>query len=116
MQTTTLSSACFTVQNGAVVDGTLRDFDSFIERTTRPTGVGPKYYATTISRDGADVWVLAKWATWGGPQVVVREFESEADALAAAEETYVSDILGNSEISIWLDRASAEQELADLFA
>ena len=130
---TTLETKCFTVQDGKIVLGKLSDFDCYIESTTRPTGVGHKYYATTVRRrnvsdtdgDGNEVmpeeayrdqWVLAKWATWGGPEVIVREFESEAEAHAAAEETYVYDILNNSEMSIHLDRAEAERELADLQA
>ncbi len=59
-----------------------------------------------------DVWVLAKWATWGGPEVVVREFDTEEEANTAAEETYVYDILNNSDMAIHLDRASAESDLA----
>ena len=106
---TALNTPCFTVQDGRITKGTLNDFHSFIEETTRPTGVGPKYYATTHG----DVWVLAKWATWGGPEVVVQEFDSEDAAKAAAEETYVYDILKNSEMAIHLDRAGAEQELSN---
>ncbi len=129
---TNLTTACYNIEDGKVVEGTLADFSGFIEQTTRPNGVGYKYYTTTVERtvevdtgqvdeDGdaiterveTDVWVLAKWATWGGPQVVVREFKSEEEANAAAEDTYVYDILRNSEIEIYLDRADAERALAD---
>lgn len=119
---TNLTTACYTVQDGKIVEGTLADFDCYIEKTTRPTGVGPKYYVTSRdvavdhTEDGAVVdgveWCLVKRATWGGPEVVVRAFETEAEALAAAEETYVHDILNNSDMAIHLDRASAEAELA----
>ena len=128
---TTLSTTCFTVQDGKIVEGTLADFTCYIESTTRPTGVGYKYYVTTVTRDierdtdqvdedgyvitetvQDDVWVLAKWATWGGPERVVREFDSEEEANAAAEERYVYDILNNADMSIYLDRASAESDLA----
>lgn len=125
--TATLKTPCFYVQDGKVCEGTLGDLDRFIETTTRPTGVGYKYYVTTVSRrvDAVyddedneiepefmkDVWALAKWATWSGPEVVVREFDSEEEANAAAEETYVYDILNNSEMSVHFDRASAEAEL-----
>lgn len=110
----TLKTPCFYVQDGKVCEGALGDLDRFIETTTRPTGVGYKYYVTTVSRrvDAVyddedneiepermeDVWVLAKWATWGGPEVIVREFDSEEEANAAAEETYVYDILNNVEV------------------
>ena len=116
--TTTLSTTCFTVQNNQIVEGTLADFDYLIETTTRPTGVGYKYYATTITRTpeetAMDIWVLAKWTTWNGPEVVVRECESEEEANQAAEEKYIHDILNNNEFSIYLDRSGAEAELAML--
>ena len=127
---TTLKTPCFYVQDGEVREGTLADFSHFIETTTRPTGVGYKYYVTTVSRRTEavyddedkeiepermeDVWALAKWATWGGPEVIVSEFDSEEEANAAAEETYVYDILNNSEMSVHLDRESAEAELKSL--
>lgn len=130
---TKLDQECFTVWDGKVEQGTLADFSHFIETTTRPHGVGYKYYATTVSRrnesdtddDGNEVlpeevfrdqWVLAKWATWCGPEVVVLEFESEDEASAAAEDSYVYDILHNSEFPIYLDRQSAEADLADWIA
>lgn len=127
---TNLTTTCFTTQDGKIVEGTLADFTCYIESTTRPTGVGYKYYVTTVTRDVErdtdqvdedghvitetvqdDVWVLAKWATWGGPEVIVREFESEEEANVAAEETYVHDIMNNSEMTIHLDRAEAERVL-----
>lgn len=129
---TTLNTACYTIKDGAIIEGTLANFTCYIESTTRPQGVGYKYYATTVTRDveretdevdengyaitetvPADVWALAKWATWGGPEIVVREFETEEEANAAAEETYVQDILGNNEITIHLERADAERDLAE---
>jgi len=128
---TTLNTTCYTVQNGKIVECILADYACYIERTTRPTGVGFKYYVTTVARDierftdqvdedgyvitetvKDDVWVLAKWASWGGPEVVVCEFASEEEARAAAVDTYFHDILHNDEITIHLDRASAELELA----
>lgn len=130
-----LNTPCFTVQDGKIVEGTLGDFDCYIETTTRPTGVGYKYYATTVRRDverdtgkvnddgdaitetvKVDVWALAQWITWAGPEVIVKEFDSEAEATAAAEETYVYDILNNSEMSIHLTRAEAERELSEMDA
>ena len=124
-----LSAPCFTVQDGQIIEGKLSDFDCYIETTTRPQGVGYKYYVTTRDRvlqeavyndddvmtSGevrGDIYCLAKWATWGGPEVIIREFESEQSANDAAEESYVHDILNNSDICIHLDRESAEQDLA----
>jgi hypothetical protein len=130
---TNRTTTCFTVQNGKIVKGTLADFTCFIETTTRPNGMGYKYYVISVNRDVEratdrvdedgyiitetvedDVWVLAKWASWGGPQVIIREFESEQEANAAAEETYIYDILNNSEISIHFCKNDAAAELTQL--
>lgn len=59
------------------------------------------------------VWSLAKYVTWAGPERIVRGHESEEEARADAEETYVHDILNNSEMSIHLCREDAEQEIAN---
>lgn len=126
----TLQTQCFYVKDGQVVEATLADLSQFIETTTRPTGIGYKYYPTTIERrveavldeddneiepaHTIDVWVLAKWPTWGGPEVVIKECESEVEAESAAEETYVYDILNNTEMAVHLDRESAEAELKSI--
>ena len=108
--TITLQTPCYTVHTGSVVTSTLNDHRHHIETTTRPAGVGPKYYTTT---DGG-TWCLAKWATWGGPEVIDERFDDEAAADAAAEVTYINDILGNPDYPIYLDLTKAEAALKDL--
>lgn len=131
MDRTTLNTECYTIDDGKIVKGILNDFRQFIETTTRPTGVGPAYYATTIIRPTTkeviddegniieaegfdDVWALAHWVTWGGPEVIIDTFETEAEAEEAAEDIYISDILNNSEMCIYLSLADAERVLAEL--
>ena len=125
-----MTARVFFLEDGEVKSGILRDLDRFIETTTRPTGIGPKYYATTVSKtveavtddDGNElepehqefVWVLAKWATWGGPEIVVHYFDNEADALKAAEERWIDDILNNNEMAVYSSREEAMQALANL--
>jgi hypothetical protein len=106
-RTTNLSTPCYTVQDGRIVEGKLSDFAWYIEDACRPNGVGYKFYAT--ERDGS--WVLAKWE--GGREIVVSEYDTEPEARIAAEQTYVYDIMNNDSIQIHLARADAERELAD---
>ena len=125
-----LSSPCFYIENGKILEARFSDFVHLIEMVSRPSGTGYVYYATNIARApevdvasdevataGGDaalvepVWVLAKWARWGGPEVVVREYASEALAKAAAEAVYVQDILANSEVPLYLNREAAERSL-----
>lgn len=109
----TLQTTCFWVEYGRVFEGVLGDLDHFIEMTTRPTGIGPKYYVKAMP---GNTWALAKWATSGGPERIIRRFDSEDDAKAAAEETYVFDIINNHEVTVHLDRESAEAHLKSIQA
>lgn len=108
MSNVTFNTPCFTVQDGSVVEGVVGDFKRFVETTTRPTGVGTKYYVTYAG----DECVVACWMTWGGPERVVRRFESELEALECLEGMHVQEILDNTELVIHLERKDAEAELA----
>ena len=121
-----LKDTCYTTHTGAVVESKLEDHKQHIQTAARPGGVGYKYYTTTINKlieeeeieAGIvikpavydDVWVLAKWI---GREIVVKEFESEADADEAAELNYVDDILNNSEYPIFLFYAEAKMALGN---
>ncbi|CAB4139715.1 hypothetical protein UFOVP352_47 [uncultured Caudovirales phage] len=129
---TNLNTTCFTIENLEIVEATLENFTRYIQSAPLPWGNGYVYYPTKITReveegtgefdeDGyeltttakEDVWVLAHYH---GKERIVREFESEEEANAAAEESYVHDILNNSEQLICLDREEAESVLADMLA
>lgn len=128
----TLSTQCWTIHTGSLIEGTLADHSKHIETTTRPTGVGYKYYVTTtvadVDRDTeqrdaegyaitetvrAEMWALAVWATWGGPERIVSTYDTEAEAHAAAEATYVQDILNNPDYLVFLDKETAQKALAE---
>lgn len=101
-----LNTPCFTVCDGQVVEGVLNNFSQYIEMATRPEGVGPRFYVKSLG----DHWALVQWATWNGPEVIVENFDTQQEAEAAAERTYVDDILCNQEVLIFFDRAEAEAE------
>lgn len=119
MKNVTLKSPCWWIEDGAVREGTLADLARFIETTTRPTGIGYKYYVRALSPRKGDerlqgAWALAEWVTWAGPEVIVRVFDTEEAANAAAEATYVDDIRNNREVAVFLTREEADSALADL--
>ena len=66
--------------------------------------------------DAANKYGLHKWTTWSGSRRLVREFETEAEAQAALEETFVYDIQNNPEHTLYYSRESAEQYLRDGWA
>jgi hypothetical protein len=129
---TNLSSTCFTVQNNKIVEGTLRDFERFIETENTPYGIQRKYFIQIATAEHLNdeiggcyldfssppaviddvVWVLLYWQH--ECENILFTFDNEQDAFAQLEEYAVLDILNNDEIVIHLNRQGAENELSNL--
>jgi len=126
-----LSSTCFTVQNNKIVEGTLRDFERFVEKVNTPYGIQRKYFikrAIVEQLDDEiggchldfvsspaiidDVVCLLYWQDCG--ENILFTFENEKDAQCKLEEFAALDILNNNEIVIHLNSQSAENELHNL--
>jgi hypothetical protein len=127
-----LDSECFTVQNNSIVQGTLRDFERFIEEENTPYGIQRKYFIKCAVVEQFDdeiggrhlefvsspavsddvVWALMYWH--GGSENILFTFFDEKDAIAELERCFAYDILGNNQFFIHLNRQSAENELANL--
>lgn len=129
----TLNTKCFTVQGDKIVEGTLKDFERFIEITPTPHGIERKYFIksgvvrrftdgmngmyldfnTDSCESDADIaWALLQWEH--GAENILLTFNDEQSAQNELEEYAVLDILNNDEIVIHLNWESAEQELADV--
>jgi hypothetical protein len=128
----TLNTECFTVQGDKIVEGTLQDFERFIEIEPTPRGIERKYFIKSAVVDlfydeiggrhldfssppavnDDVVWVLLYWE-YGGANIL-DTFDDEQDAQNKLEEFAILDILNNAEIVIHLNRESAENELSDL--
>jgi len=127
-----LSSTCFTVKNNKIVEGTLRDFERFIEITPTPNGIQRKYFIKRAIVEQLDdeiggrhldfvnspsviddvVWALLYWQNNG--ENILFTFENEQNAQCKLEEFAALDILNNNEIVIHLNHKSAENELHNL--
>jgi len=128
-----LSTTCFTVQNGVIVEGILRDFERFIEITPTPHGIRRKYFIQLAIAEKLDdeiggcnldfvsspavidnnvVWVLLYWQNNG--ENILFTFYDKQDAQVKLEEFAALDILNNNEIVIHLNRQCAENELSNL--
>lgn len=125
----TLNTKCFTVEGNKIVEGTLKDFERFIEIEPTPRGIERKYFIKSgvVRRftDGTDgmyldfdtdscdsdiAWALLQWQH--GAENILWTFHTEKEALEKLEECHVYDIMGNNEFVIHLNWESAEQELA----
>ena len=128
-----LSSTCFIVKNNKIVEGTLKDFERFIEIEPTPHGVQRKYFIKRAIVEQLDdeiggshldfasqpavikvvvCWVLLYWQ--GGAENILFTFDNEQDAKNKLDEFAVLDILNNNEIVIHLNRQAAENELHNL--
>jgi hypothetical protein len=107
-----LKAECFIIEDKKIVNKPLSDFDHLIEKTTRPTGVGYKYYVTSAveATEATEVWALAMWF---GIEHIVYTFRTEKEAIEAAEKTYVYDILNNEEVQIYMSLEKAQRALEE---
>jgi hypothetical protein len=126
-----LNTTCYTVQNGVIVEGTLRDFERFIEEENTPYGIQRKYFircavveqfadeiggrhlefVSSPAVDDVVCWALMYWQ--GGSENILFTFFDEKDAIAELERCFAYDILNNNQFFIHLNRQSAENELHD---
>ena len=102
-----LDSECFTIQNNSIVQGTLRDFERFIETVNTPYGIQRKYFIKRVIVQNNVVWALL------GAENILFTFDDEQSAQNRLEDFAAFDILNNNEIFIHLNRKSAENELSD---
>jgi len=108
-----LDSECFTVQNNKIVEGTLRDFERFIETVNTPYGIQRKYFIKRANFQNNEIWALCYWQL-GVLEKILFTFDDEQSAQSKLEEFAAFDILNNNEIFIHLNRKSAENELHNL--
>ena len=97
-----LDQVVYTIENGQIVECTLRDFvDGSIDETTTPHGIGPRYHLR-----GLDLWT---WGHAGNNPCCINTFDTEADAIAALEDTFAADVWNNPElVDLFPDRELAE--------
>jgi len=104
-----LNEKVWVIRNNIAVEVTLRDLDKHIEISTRPTGVGTKHYVTQVN----DKWCHAVWVTYGGPERIIAQFETEQEAISAVEDAWLHDIWNNTEETVYATKEAAEVVLAD---
>lgn len=101
-----LDETVYIVEDGEIVETTIRNCDyDYIDKTTTPRGVAPRYHVR-----GTDLWT---WGVQGNFPTKVRSYETEAEAQAALEKTFVDDFWACDAICSFTDREAAEQFLED---
>lgn len=109
-----LSATCFYIKDNQVKEGTFNDFTRFIDKTTRPDGIGYKWDVREEVGDDGIEWAVTFWGSGGNKETVARIFATEQEARDFLEGIYVRNILNDGTIFICLDRDKAEEVLREL--
>ena len=131
-----LGKIVFVVDGGKIVESAIRDLSGYIDETTTPHGVAPRFHVRKVakfsvgpedfdSREDAECYAvdgeqivegishqLWTWGFGGNNPKCVDRFESEDAAQAALEETFLNDFYACS-IYWFTTREEAEKALAE---
>ena len=136
-----LDQVVFLVENGQIIESKIRDLSGYIDETTTPRGVGPRYHTRDypkFSIDGQDFecredaedyasnnelptnqivegisYELWTWGHQGNFPRQINAYDTEAEAQEALEETFYTDFCNCTDILSFTTRADAEKFLVD---
>lgn len=100
-----LDTIVYLVEDGQIVETSIRDCGGYIDETTTPQGVGPRLHVR-----GAELWT---WGPQGNFPHLVRSYDTEAEAQEALEESFVYDFWHADAITAFSTHEEAEKFLAD---
>lgn len=103
--TSPLDTIVYLIEDGKIVETSIRDCSGYIDITTTPLGVAPRYH----TRDN-ELWT---WGVQGNFPKKVKEFATEEEAQTALEETFVIDFWECVDICAYKFREQAEKVLAE---
>lgn len=101
-----LDQVVYIIEEGKVVESAIRDMDGYIDETTTPRGVGPRFHTR-----GNELWT---WGHQGNFPKMVQAFDTEEDAEEALEETFYQDFWNCPEICAFTNREDAEKALREM--
>lgn len=100
-----LDRVIYVIENGQIIETTARQMSGYIEQTTTPHGVAPKYHLR-----GNQLWT---WGHAGNFPKMVRGYETEQEATEGLEETFWHDFSNHPDMPSWyFTRGEAELKLA----
>ena len=106
----------FLVHGDRIIEASIRNLDGmylpsgeridFIDETSTPIGIGPRYHVR-----GNELW---SWGHQGNFPRKIREYETEAEAQEALEDTFADDFWRAPDIIAFPDREGAEVCLREI--
>lgn len=100
-----LDQVVFLIADAKIIESPIRDLDGYIDETTTPFGIGPRYHI----RD-QELW---SWGHGGNNPRMVSEHGSPAEALDALEKTFAYDFWNHPEFLAFTTREDATAFLLD---
>lgn len=100
-----LDTIVYLIENGAVVESSIRNLDGYIDETTTPHGIAPRFHTR-----GTELWT---WGHNGNDPHRVDTYDTKAEAEEALEDTFYYDFWNCDSILAFKTRAEAEQFLAE---
>ena len=100
-----LDQVVYIIEDGEIVESRIRDIDGYIDETTTPKGIAPRYHVR-----GRELWT---WGVGGNSPRLIREYDTEEEAQEALDETFVHDFWSNGEFLAFSTREQAETFLRD---
>ena len=98
----------FVVVDGKIIEGPIRSFDGYIDDTSTPHGVAPRYHVR-----GTELWT---WGFGGNNPRMIRAYDTEAAAIEALENSFAHDFWECSDINSYVTREAAEEFLGQNLA
>ena len=95
-----IDQVVFIIEEGRVVESTIRDLSGYIDETTTPHGIAPRLHVR-----GTELWT---WGHAGNFPEPVRAFGTEAEAVEALEDSFAYDFWHCQNILAFNNRAGAE--------
>lgn len=98
------------MRDGAVEQTTFRALFDYLPMTCRADGIGPKHWAVA---DG-ERWSVYVRPTSAGPDIRLRSYDTEDEAIADVEGIWIRELYDSDEIELFATQEAANAALRDL--
>lgn len=98
-----LDQTVFLIEDGKIIESKICDLSGYIDETTTPLGVGPRYHTR-----GNELWT---WGHAGNFPRMLETFDTDEEAEAALEESFYYDFTNCNNLLWFWTREEAQNWL-----
>jgi hypothetical protein len=100
-----LDQIVYLIDNGKIIESTIRALDGYIDETTTPHGIAPRFHVR-----GTELWT---WGHAGNFPRMVSSHDTEAEAIEALEDSFAYDFWQSNDFDAFTTREDAEASIKD---